>query len=73
MFKDRGAVEEAYGFYAPLLQPLPRPSAAGLLTLLQDLRRNQPSAVPLSLTDIVDSSFLDELEQAGFIETLYGR
>lgn len=73
MFEDRSAVEEAYGFYAPLLQPLPRPSAAGLRTLLQDLRRNQPSAVPLSPTDMVDSSFLDELEQAGFIETLYGR
>jgi ABC-type nitrate/sulfonate/bicarbonate transport system substrate-binding protein len=73
MFSDREAVEEAYGLYAPLLQPLPRPSAAGLLTLLQDLLRHPPSAVPLSLTDMVDSSFLDELEQAGFIETLYGR
>jgi ABC-type nitrate/sulfonate/bicarbonate transport system substrate-binding protein len=73
MFKDRNAVEEAYRFYAPLLQPLPRPSAAGLRTLLQDLRRNQPSAVLLSPTDLVDSSFLDEFEQAGLIETLYGR
>jgi ABC-type nitrate/sulfonate/bicarbonate transport system substrate-binding protein len=73
MFKDRAAVEEAYGFYAPLLQRLPRPSAQGLLTLLQDLLRNQPSAVPLSPTDIVDSSFLDELEQAGFVETIYGK
>ena len=73
MFKDRAAVEEAYGFYAPLLQPLPRPSAVGLQTLLQDLLRNLPSAAPLSPTDVVDSSLLDELEQAGFIETLYGR
>jgi ABC-type nitrate/sulfonate/bicarbonate transport system substrate-binding protein len=73
IFKDRSAVEEAYGFYAPLLQPLPRPSAVGLQTLLRDLLPNLPSAVPLPLTDIVDSSFLDELEQAGFIETLYGR
>jgi len=73
MFKDRTAVEEAYGFYAPLLQPLPRPSAVGLQTLLQDLLRNLPSAAPLSPTDVVDSSLLDELEQAGFIETLYGR
>ena len=73
MFKDRSAVEDAYAFYAPLLQPLPRPSAAGLRTLLQDLRQSHPSAVPLSPTDMVDSSFLDELEQAGFIETLYNR
>jgi ABC-type nitrate/sulfonate/bicarbonate transport system substrate-binding protein len=72
-FKDRTAVEDAYGFCASLLQRLPRPSVQGLLTLLQDLRRNQPSTVPLSPTDMVDSSFLDELEQAGFIETIYGR
>jgi len=73
MFKDRAAVEEAYGFYAPLLQASPRPSAVGLQTLLQDLLRNLPSAAPLSPRDVVDSSLLDELEQAGFIETLYGR
>ena len=73
MFKDRTAAEEAHGFYAPLLQRLPRPSAQGLLTLLQDLLRNQQSAVPLSPGDVVDSSFLDELEQAGFIETIYGK
>ena len=72
MFEDRNAVEEAYAFYTPLLQPLPRPSAVGLRTLLQDLRRDRPSAAPLSATDMVDSSFLDELEQGGFIETLYG-
>ena len=73
MFEDRNAVEEAYAFYTPLLQPLPRPSAAGLRTLLQDLRRNRASAAPLSPTDMVDSSLLDELEQGGFIETLYGK
>jgi ABC-type nitrate/sulfonate/bicarbonate transport system substrate-binding protein len=72
MFEDRNAVEEAYAFYTPLLQPLPRLSAAGLWTLLRDLRRNRPSAAPLSPTDMVDSSFLDELEHGGFIETLYG-
>jgi hypothetical protein len=72
MFKDRTVVEEAYGFYAPLLQRSPRPSERGLRTLLQDLRHTQPSAVSLSPTDIVDSSFLDELERAGFIERIYG-
>jgi ABC-type nitrate/sulfonate/bicarbonate transport system substrate-binding protein len=72
MFKDRTVVEEAYGFYAPLLQRSPRPSERGLRTLLQDLRHTEPSAVSLSPTDIVDSSFLDELERAGFIERIYG-
>jgi ABC-type nitrate/sulfonate/bicarbonate transport system substrate-binding protein len=71
-FENRPAVEEAYEFYAPLLQRLPRPSAQGLLTLLQDLLQAQPSAVHVSPADFVDSSFLDELEQAGLIEAIYG-
>jgi ABC-type nitrate/sulfonate/bicarbonate transport system substrate-binding protein len=73
LFKDRTAVEDAYGFYAPVLQRLPRPSAQGLQTLLRDLQRNQPSTIPPSPTDMVDSSFLDELEQTGFIEAIYGK
>jgi hypothetical protein len=73
MFEDRTAVEDAHRFYAPLLQRLPRPSAQGLLTLLQDLQRSQPSTVLLSPTDIVDSSFLDEFERAGFVESIYGK
>jgi len=51
---------------------LPRPSAQGLLTLLQDLLQTQPSAVHVSPADFVDSSFLDELEQTGLIEAIYG-
>jgi len=50
---------------------LPHPSPSGLLTLLQDFLGKQPSAVPLSRTDLVDTSFLDELEQTGFVRTLY--
>ena len=72
LFKDRVAVEEAYDCYAPLFQPLPRPSAEGIQKLLAELARSQPDAAKLSVSSVVDMSFLDELERAGFVRHLYG-
>jgi len=43
-FKDRGAVEAAYDFYAPRFQPLPRPSASGIQKLLHELAVDRPAA-----------------------------
>jgi ABC-type nitrate/sulfonate/bicarbonate transport system substrate-binding protein len=72
VFKDRRAVEDAYEFYAPRFQPVPRPSAAGIQSLLRELARRQPSADGLCATDVADTSLLDELERTGFIRALYG-
>ena len=71
-FKDRGAVEAAYDFYAPRFQPLPRPSASGMQKLLQELALKQPAAASLPVDAVVDLSFLDELERIGFMRKLYG-
>ncbi len=71
MFKDRGAVEDAYHFYAPRFQPLPRPSASGIQKLLQELALKQPAAANVSVDAVVDLSFLDELERIGFMRKLY--
>ncbi len=73
MFKDRGAAEDAYDFFAPRFQPSPRPSASGIHKLLQELALKQPSAGRLSFDNVADPSFLDELERIGFIRNLYGR
>jgi ABC-type nitrate/sulfonate/bicarbonate transport system substrate-binding protein len=73
MFNDRGAVEEAYDFYAPLFNPLPHPPAEAIQKLLAELAREQPSAAKLSVNDVVDSSFLDELERNGLMRRLYAR
>ncbi len=73
MLKDRGAVEEAYNFYVPIFQASPRPSASSLKTLLAELALKQPSANKLPVDAVVDLSFLDELEQSGFIRNLYAR
>jgi ABC-type nitrate/sulfonate/bicarbonate transport system substrate-binding protein len=73
MFKDRGAVEGAYDFYAPLFQPMPRPPAEGIRKLLAELALKQPAAAKLSVGSVVDLSFLDELERNGLMRKLYGR
>ncbi|MBI3375292.1 MAG: ABC transporter substrate-binding protein [Betaproteobacteria bacterium] len=73
MFKDPGAVEEAYDFYAPLFQPSPRPPAEGIRKLLDELAIKQPAAVKLSVDSVADLSFLDELERNGLMRKLYGR
>jgi ABC-type nitrate/sulfonate/bicarbonate transport system substrate-binding protein len=73
MFKDRGAVEEAYDFYAPLFQPVPRPPAEGIRKLLAELALKQPDAAKLSMESVADLSFLDELERNGFVRKLYER
>jgi len=71
-FKDRGAVEAAYDFYAPRFQPLPRPLAAGIQKLLEELARHHASAAALSFAAVTDGSFLDDLEQRGLFRRLYG-
>ncbi len=73
VFQDRGAVEAAYDFYAPRFQPLPRPSASGVQKLLQEQAVERPAASALSLAAIVDGSFLDELDRAGFVRNLYAK
>jgi ABC-type nitrate/sulfonate/bicarbonate transport system substrate-binding protein len=70
-FEDRGAVAAAYDFYAPLLQVLPRPHAEGLQTLLRHSVRSPGHATTLSWAEIVDASFLDELDRTGLVRQLY--
>lgn len=71
-FKNVAAVEAAYDFYAPLFQPAPRPSLPGIQKLLDELALTQSAARAPAPSAILNTSFLDELEQSGFITKLYG-
>ena len=73
MFNDRGAVEAVYDFYSPLFQGSSRPSESSLRALLAELALKQPAAGKLATDAIADLSFLDELEQSGFMRNLYAR
>src|SRR6476646_5606612 len=69
--EDRKAAEELYAFHVPVFQTIPRPSFPGMQTLRDLLIAKYPTAASLQESDIADSSFIDELEQSGFIDRLY--
>ena len=69
--EDRKAAEDLYAFHVPVFQKAPRPSFPGMQTLRDVLAAKYPAASSLREADIADPSFIDELEQIGFIERLY--
>ncbi len=71
-FPDRRTVEEAYDFHVSRFQALPRPSPQAIQRLLDELALERPATEGLSPADIVDTSFLDDLERTGFVKKLYG-
>jgi ABC-type nitrate/sulfonate/bicarbonate transport system substrate-binding protein len=70
--EDRRAAEELHAFHVPVFQKVPRPLFPGMQTLREFLAPKYPAAMSLKESDIVDSSFIDELERSGFIDRLYG-
>lgn len=65
---DRVALERMYGFYREHLLDNPRPTAAGMKTILDFIGRAQPEALRVSPARYLDLSFLDELEASGFLK-----
>ena len=68
---DRKAAEDLYAFHVPVFQQVPRPSFPGMQRLRDVLAAKYPAAASLKESDIADSSFIDALEQDGFIDRLY--
>jgi ABC-type nitrate/sulfonate/bicarbonate transport system substrate-binding protein len=72
--EDRKSVEQLLAYYAPLLQATPRPSFASAIEQLRPIvSRTYPAALTLRPEELADTSFVDELERAGYIERLYSR
>ena len=71
---DRNAVEDLHAFYVPLFPAVPRVDLGedGIKLLRDSFSRKFPAAAQLQESDIVDSSFIDQLENSGFIQRLYG-
>jgi len=68
---DRKVAEDLHKFYVPLFPQAPRVSLSGGMQAVRDtFSQKYPAAQKLQESDISDSSFIDELEQSGFIQRL---
>jgi len=73
--RDQESMEKAYDRYVRDSQ-LPRkqyPTLEGLKTVLTTLGEKDPKARAIKPEDLVDLRFIKELDQSGFIDTLYAR
>jgi ABC-type nitrate/sulfonate/bicarbonate transport system substrate-binding protein len=69
---DRKSAEQLLGYYAPLFQSSPRPTFASEIEQLKSIvSQKYPAASNLKPEDLVDTSFVDELDRTGYIKRLY--
>jgi ABC-type nitrate/sulfonate/bicarbonate transport system substrate-binding protein len=68
---NRQLAADMHKHYAPLFPQIPRIAGAGLRPARSALAKKYPAAQKLQESDVVDSSFIDELESSGFIRNLY--
>ena len=67
------ALEETYQHYAIEVMPrVPYPTTKGIQTVLDEIGTRNAKAKTLTPSSLIDVSFLTELEQSGFIKSLYG-
>ena len=70
---DRNALEQAWDWHTRYFPEAPYAPAEGYQTILQDLVATNPKAVQVNGKDFVDSRFIKELEDSGFIKKLYAK
>ena len=68
---DRKVLEEAWDWHARFFPEAPYPPAEGYQLILQDMAATNPKAAQANVKDYLDSRFIKELEDSGFIKGLY--
>jgi ABC-type nitrate/sulfonate/bicarbonate transport system substrate-binding protein len=68
---DRNILEEAWDWHARFIPEAPYAPAEGYQLVLQDMAATNPKAAQANVKDYVDSRFVKELEDSGFIKSLY--
>jgi NitT/TauT family transport system substrate-binding protein len=69
--EDRKVLEEAWDWHARFIPEAPYPPPEGYQLILQDIATKNPKAAQANVKDYVDSRFVKELEDSGFIKNLY--
>jgi NitT/TauT family transport system substrate-binding protein len=68
---DRNALEVAWDWHARFIPEAPYPPLEGYQLVLQDMAATNPKAAQANAKDYLDSRFVKELEESGFIKGLY--
>ena len=55
-----------------VIQRIPYPGAEALQLVMDEVAARKPEAKKLKASDLIDGRFVKELEESGFIKTLYG-
>ncbi|MFC1816569.1 ABC transporter substrate-binding protein [Thermodesulfobacteriota bacterium] len=69
---DRSIAEETYDITQPGMPRVPYPVTSALATALRLMAKNFPLAATADAKRFVEDRFLREIEQSGFIASLYG-
>lgn len=71
---DVDVLNASYDYYVERVIPkVPYVSEAGLQTVLDFIKERNPQAANAKVQDFMDNQFIKELEDNGFIRSLYGR
>jgi NitT/TauT family transport system substrate-binding protein len=68
---DRKTLDESWDWHAKFIPEAPYPPVEGYQLILQDMAATNPKAAQANAKDLVDVRFVKELEDSGFIKTLY--
>jgi len=71
---ERDMLEETYQHYAVKVMPkVPYPTMEGIQLVLTEISSRNPKARDVSPASLVDTTYLKEIENSGFLKTLYGQ
>ena len=71
---DQDVLNASYDYYVQRVIPkVPYVSEAGLQTVLDFIKEQNPQAASAKVQDFMDNRFVKELEDKGFVQSLYGR
>lgn len=67
---DRKILEESWDWHAKFMPEYPYPPADGYQLILQDIAEKNPKAAQANVKDYIDTRFIKELEDSGFVKNL---
>ena len=69
--EDRDVLEHTWSWFTQNMPEIPYPPLEGYQSVLQEMALTNPKAAALNEKDLVDLRFVKELEDGGFIKSLY--